>query len=52
MAAQPAAAAAGVVAIGQLALHDRGELGRKMLARIAKHRGLKPEDLKATSAKT
>ncbi len=27
------------------AFHDREELGPKMLARIAKHTGLKPEDL-------
>ena len=26
--------------------HDREEIGPKMLARIAKHTGLKPEDLK------
>ena len=28
-----------------LAFHDRDEIGPKMLARIAKHTGLKPEDL-------
>ncbi len=27
------------------AFHDRDEIGPKMLARIAKHTGLKPEDL-------
>jgi predicted RNA binding protein YcfA (HicA-like mRNA interferase family) len=27
------------------AFHDREEIGPKMLARIAKHTGLKPEDL-------
>jgi len=27
------------------AFHDRVEIGPKMLARIAKHTGLKPEDL-------
>jgi predicted RNA binding protein YcfA (HicA-like mRNA interferase family) len=27
------------------AFHDRDELGPKMIARIAKHTGLKPEDL-------
>ncbi len=27
------------------AFHDREELGPKMLARVAKHTGLKPEDL-------
>jgi predicted RNA binding protein YcfA (HicA-like mRNA interferase family) len=27
------------------AFHDREELGPKMLARIAKHTGLRPEDL-------
>jgi len=27
------------------AFHDNDELGPKMLARIAKHTGLKPEDL-------
>ena len=27
------------------AFHDRDELGPRMLARIAKHTGLKPEDL-------
>jgi len=27
------------------AFHDKDELGPKMLARIAKHTGLKPEDL-------
>ena len=27
------------------AFHDREEIGRKMLARIAKHTGLTPEDL-------
>ncbi len=27
------------------AFHDREELGPKMLARIARHTGLKPEDL-------
>ena len=27
------------------AFHDRVELGPKMLARIAKHTGLKPDDL-------
>ncbi|PYY12549.1 MAG: hypothetical protein DMG61_16245, partial [Acidobacteria bacterium] len=27
------------------AFHDSDELGPKMLARIAKHTGLKPEDL-------
>lgn len=27
------------------AFHDGGEIGPKMLARIAKHTGLKPEDL-------
>jgi predicted RNA binding protein YcfA (HicA-like mRNA interferase family) len=27
------------------AFHDRDELGPKMLVRIAKHTGLKPEDL-------
>ena len=27
------------------AFHDREELGPRMLARIAKHTGLKPEDL-------
>jgi predicted RNA binding protein YcfA (HicA-like mRNA interferase family) len=27
------------------AFHERDELGPKMLARIAKHAGLKPEDL-------
>ena len=26
--------------------HDREEIGPRMLARIAKHTGLKPEDLK------
>jgi len=27
------------------AFHDKDEIGPKMLARIAKHTGLKPEDL-------
>ena len=27
------------------AFHDRDEIGPKMLSRIAKHTGLKPEDL-------
>jgi len=27
------------------AFHDRDELGPRMLARIAKHSGLRPEDL-------
>lgn len=27
------------------AFHDRDEIGPRMLARIAKHTGLKPEDL-------
>lgn len=27
------------------AFHDREEIGPRMLARIAKHTGLKPEDL-------
>ena len=27
------------------AFHDREEMGPKMLARIAKHTGIKPEDL-------
>ena len=27
------------------ALHDREEIGPRMLSRIAKHTGLKPEDL-------
>ena len=27
------------------AFHDSEEVGRKMLARVAKHTGLKPEDL-------
>jgi predicted RNA binding protein YcfA (HicA-like mRNA interferase family) len=27
------------------AFHDRDEIGPRMLARIAKHSGLKPEDL-------
>jgi predicted RNA binding protein YcfA (HicA-like mRNA interferase family) len=27
------------------AFHDRDEVGPKMLARIAKHTGLKPEDI-------
>lgn len=27
------------------AFHDKDEIGQKMLARIAKHTGLKPEDL-------
>ena len=27
------------------AFHDRDEIGPKMLARIARHTGLKPEDL-------
>ena len=27
------------------AFHDREEIGSKMLARIAKHTGLKPDDL-------
>jgi hypothetical protein len=27
------------------AFHDNAEIGPKMLARIAKHTGLKPEDL-------
>lgn len=27
------------------AFHDRDEIGPKMMARIAKHTGLKPEDL-------
>lgn len=27
------------------AFHDRDEIGRRMLSRIAKHTGLKPEDL-------
>ena len=27
------------------AFHDRDEIGPKMLARIAKHSGLRPEDL-------
>ncbi len=27
------------------AFHDRGELGPRMLARIAKHTGLTPQDL-------
>jgi predicted RNA binding protein YcfA (HicA-like mRNA interferase family) len=27
------------------AFHDRDEIGPKMLARIAKHTGLRPEDL-------
>jgi predicted RNA binding protein YcfA (HicA-like mRNA interferase family) len=27
------------------AFHDKEEIGPKMLARIAKHTGLKPEDL-------
>jgi hypothetical protein len=27
------------------AFHDRDEIGPKMLARLAKHRGLAPEDL-------
>jgi predicted RNA binding protein YcfA (HicA-like mRNA interferase family) len=28
-----------------IAFHDRDEIGPKMLARISKHTGLKPEDL-------
>ena len=28
-----------------IAFHDKDEIGPKMLARIAKHTGLKPEDL-------
>ncbi len=28
------------------AFHDRDEIGPRMLARIAKHTGLRPEDLK------
>jgi hypothetical protein len=27
------------------AFHDRDEIGPRMLARVAKHTGLKPEDL-------
>jgi len=27
------------------AFHDRDEIGPRLLARIAKHRGLRPEDL-------
>lgn len=27
------------------AFHDKDEIGPKMLARLAKHSGLKPEDL-------
>ena len=29
----------------EFAFHDEAEVGPKMLARIAKHTGLKPEDL-------
>ncbi|SPF48352.1 conserved hypothetical protein [Candidatus Sulfopaludibacter sp. SbA4] len=29
----------------EFAYHDRAEIGRAMLSRIAKHTGLKPEDL-------
>ncbi len=29
----------------EFAFHDNDELGRKMLNRIAKHTGLRPEDL-------
>lgn len=29
----------------EFAFHDNEELGRKMLSRIAKHTGLRPEDL-------
>jgi len=29
----------------EFAFHDRAEIGPKMLARIAKHTGLEPEDL-------
>jgi len=30
---------------GQITFHDREEIGPKMLARIAKKTGLRPEDL-------
>jgi hypothetical protein len=29
----------------EFAFHDRDELGRRILSRVAKHTGLKPEDL-------
>ena len=29
----------------EFAFHDSDELGRKILARVAKHTGLRPEDL-------
>ena len=29
----------------EFAFHDNAELGRKMLSRIARHTGLRPEDL-------
>ena len=29
----------------EFAFHDSAELGRKILSRIAKHTGLRPEDL-------
>jgi predicted RNA binding protein YcfA (HicA-like mRNA interferase family) len=29
----------------EFAFHDRDELGRRILSRIAKHTGLKPDDL-------
>jgi predicted RNA binding protein YcfA (HicA-like mRNA interferase family) len=32
------------------AFHDRDEIGPKMLARIARHTGLKPEDLPSNCA--
>ena len=29
----------------EFAFHDKDELGRKILSRVAKHTGLRPEDL-------